>query len=188
MSRNRLGSMMLLVALLVGGPTAADQLPPDASYRPLPTLPFEQTKASDEAQKPQVMQRQEQLLNQRYDLSDQPVSGVMMSGGRRAVQGGVRVKLSQGVTWSSLAEMSPQEVRDILISYFEEHHDARETAKWVEKAGKRAVVIAGDVSQEEHCQALVKRTITEFGKIDLLVNNAAIQRTHQSIEEISSEE
>jgi cytochrome c peroxidase len=58
------------------------------------------------------MQRQEQLLNQRYDLSDQPVSGVMMSGGRRAVQGGVRVKLSQGVTWTSLAEMSPQEIRE----------------------------------------------------------------------------
>ena len=112
MSRNRLGSMMLLAALLVGPPTAADQLPPDASYRPLPTLPFEQTKANDEAQKPQVMQRQEQLLNQRYDLSDQPVSGVMMSGGRRAVQGGVRVKLSQGVTWTSLAEMSPQEIRE----------------------------------------------------------------------------
>jgi len=81
-----------------------------------------------------------------------------------------------------------REGADILISYLEEHHDARATAKWVEKAGKRAVVIAGDVSQEEHCQALVKRTITEFGKIDLLVNNAAIQRTHQSIEEISSEE
>ena len=112
MSRNRLGSTMLLAALLVGPSTAADQLPPDASYRPLPTLPFEQTKANDEAQKPQVMQRQEQLLNQRYDLSDQPVSGVMMSGGRRAVQGGVRVKLSQGVTWSRLAEMSPQEIRE----------------------------------------------------------------------------
>jgi cytochrome c peroxidase len=103
---------MLLAALLVGPPTAADQLPPDASYRPLPTLPFEQTKVNDEAQKPQVMQRQEQLLNQRYDLSDQPVAGVMMSGGRRAVQGGVRVKLSQGVTWSRLAEVSPQEIRE----------------------------------------------------------------------------
>jgi cytochrome c peroxidase len=111
MSGNGLGSM-LLAALLVGLPAAADQLPPDASYRPLPTLPFEQTKANDEAQKPQVMQRQEQLLSQRYDLSDQPISGVMMSGGRRAVQGSVRVKLSEGVTWTSLAEMSPQEIRE----------------------------------------------------------------------------
>ncbi|MGA8195077.1 MAG: hypothetical protein WB902_17050, partial [Acetobacteraceae bacterium] len=58
------------------------------------------------------MQRQEQLLSQRYDLSDQPISGVMMSGGRRAVQGSVRVKLSEGVTWTSLAEMSPQEIRE----------------------------------------------------------------------------
>ena len=67
-----------------------------------------------------------------------------------------------------------REGANILISYLEEHPDARETAKWIEQAGKRAVVVAGDVSQEEHCQALVKRTITEFGKIDLLVNNAAI--------------
>ena len=107
MSRNRLGSMMLLVALLVGAPTAADQPPPDASYRPLPTLPFEQTKANDEAQKPQVMQRQEQLLSQRYDLSDQPILGVMMSGGRRAVQGSVRVKLSQGVSGGRRATTTP---------------------------------------------------------------------------------
>src|SRR3954463_4204579 len=103
MSRNWLRSPMLFAALLVGHPTAADQLPPDASYRPLPTLPFEQTKANDEAQKPQIMQRQEQMLSQRDDLSDQPLPGVMMSGGLRAVQGGVRVKLSQGVTWNSIA-------------------------------------------------------------------------------------
>ena len=50
------------------------------------------------------------------------------------------------------------------------------------------MLVAGDVSEEAHCQALVKRTVDEFGKIDLLVNNAAMQRTHQSIEEISSEE
>ncbi len=88
-----------------------DPLPPDATYRPLPTLPFAAVRANDEAQKPQVMQRQEALLNQRYDLSDRPIPGVMMSGGRKPIQGGVRVKLPSGVTWDSLAAMSPDEIR-----------------------------------------------------------------------------
>src|SRR3954451_24616088 len=90
----------------------SDPLPPDATYRPLPTLPFTAVKAADEAQKPQVMQRQADLLNQRYDLSDQPIPGVMMSGGRKPVQEGVRVKLPPGVTWESLAAMSPDEIRE----------------------------------------------------------------------------
>jgi hypothetical protein len=75
--------------LLKGIPTAAalaicslaalaDPLPPDATYRPLPTQPFAAVKAIDEADKPDVMQRQRQLLEQRYDLSDRPMQGVMM--------------------------------------------------------------------------------------------------------------
>src|SRR3954463_1124255 len=89
----------------------SDPLPPDATYRPLPTLPFTAVKTADEAQKPQVMQRQADLLNQRYDVSDRPVPGVMMSGGRKPIQGGVRVKLPSGVTWDSLAAMSSDEIR-----------------------------------------------------------------------------
>jgi cytochrome c peroxidase len=68
-------------------------------------------KTADEAQKPEVMQRQTDLLNERYDLSDRPVPGVMMSGGRKPVQGGVRVKLPAGATWDSLSTMSPEEIR-----------------------------------------------------------------------------
>lgn len=81
-----------------------------------------------------------------------------------------------------------REGADVLISYLDEHEDAEEAASWVEKAGKRAVLVPGDVSQEEHCKELVARTVKEFGKIDILVNNAAFQATHESIEEISAEE
>jgi cytochrome c peroxidase len=102
---------MVVAAVVMGLPAAADPLPPDASYRQLPTVSFAETKADDEAQKPEVMQRQERLLSERYNLSDQPISGVMMSGGRKPVQGGVRVKLPQGATWESLAQMSPAEIR-----------------------------------------------------------------------------
>jgi cytochrome c peroxidase len=91
---------------------ASDPLPPDLTYRPLPTMPFSAVRENDEAQKPTVMGRQRTLLNQRYDLSNQPMPGVMMSGGRKPVQEGVRVKLPPGATWNELAGMSPQEIRD----------------------------------------------------------------------------
>jgi hypothetical protein len=90
----------------------SDPLPPSASYRPLPSIPFSVTKANDEAQKAAVMQRQAALFSQRYDLADQPIPGVMMSGGRKAVQGDVRVKLPSGITWDSLAQMTPDQIRE----------------------------------------------------------------------------
>ncbi|MDW6021059.1 cytochrome B6 [Mesorhizobium sp. BAC0120] len=90
---------------------ASDPLPPDLSYRPLPTMPFSAIRANDEAQKPAVMERQRNLLNDRYDLANRPIPGVMMSGGRKPVQQGVRVKLPAGETWDSLAAKSPEEIR-----------------------------------------------------------------------------
>jgi cytochrome c peroxidase len=99
-----------IVAVAAGA--TADPLPPDTTYRPLPTQPFSDVKRQDEAAKPAVMQRQQALLESRYDLSNRPLPGVMMSGGRRAVQGGVRVKLPAGTTWERLAALSPQEIRE----------------------------------------------------------------------------
>jgi cytochrome c peroxidase len=100
-----------LATFLAGFGVLADSLPPDASYRPLPTLPFDTVKAIDEAAKPAVLARQKSLLNQRYDLSDRPMPGTMMSGGRKAVQAGVRVKLGSGVSWDQLASMTPDAIR-----------------------------------------------------------------------------
>lgn len=71
---------------------------------------FAATMKSDQDEKPQVMQTHRTLLERRYDLSEKP-SPVKMSGGRKAVQEGVRVKLPQGVTWDQLANMSPEEIR-----------------------------------------------------------------------------
>jgi cytochrome c peroxidase len=106
-------TVLVLLGFVVGAVAAlaADPLPPDTTYRPLPTLPFSAVKTHDEAQKPKVMQRQSATLNERYDLSNRPMD-VMMSGGRKAVQGGVRVKLPSGVTWQSLAKMSPDEIKE----------------------------------------------------------------------------
>ena len=81
-----------------------------------------------------------------------------------------------------------REGADVLISYLSEEKDALETARWVEKAGRTAVLVPGDIGDEAHCRSLVERALTEFGRLDILVNNAAHQATIDSIEEISSEE
>jgi NAD(P)-dependent dehydrogenase (short-subunit alcohol dehydrogenase family) len=81
-----------------------------------------------------------------------------------------------------------REGADVLIGYLSEHEDARETAKWVEKAGRKAVLLAGDVSKRSHCRELVERAMKEFGRIDVLVNNAAFQMEHDSVEELSEDE
>ena len=78
---------------------------------PVVEVDFATVRARDVAAKPEVMQRQRTLLADRYDLSDRPAAGVMMSGGRKAVQQGVRVKLPAGLTWEQLAAMSPDEIR-----------------------------------------------------------------------------
>ena len=81
-----------------------------------------------------------------------------------------------------------REGADLVISYLSEESDARETTRWVEEAGRTAVLLPGDIGDETHCLALVERAMTEFGRLDILVNNAAHQATIDSIEEISSEE
>ena len=81
-----------------------------------------------------------------------------------------------------------REGADIVISYLNEHEDAKETAKWVERAGRRAVSVPGDVRDEAHCRALVERAVKDLGRLDVLVNNAAFQATHEKLEDLTSEE
>jgi NAD(P)-dependent dehydrogenase (short-subunit alcohol dehydrogenase family) len=81
-----------------------------------------------------------------------------------------------------------REGADVLISYLSEHEDAAETERVVREAGRKAVTVAGDIGDEAHCKQLVERAVREFGRIDILVNNAAFQRTHKSIAELTSEE
>lgn len=81
-----------------------------------------------------------------------------------------------------------REGADVLISYLEEDEDAKETAKWVKEAGQKAILLPGDISEEAHCRKVVKRAVEEFGRIDILVNNAAFQMARESLEEIPSEE
>lgn len=82
-----------------------------------------------------------------------------------------------------------REGADLLISYLpEEEEDARVTAQWVERAGRSCVTVPGDIRDEQHCNSLVSTAIEHFGKLDVLVNNAAFQMSHTSLDEISAEE
>src|SRR5215218_3056756 len=77
-----------------------------------------------------------------------------------------------------------REGADVLISYLDEHEDAKDTAELVEKAGQKAVLVAGDLSDPQHCRDIIQTAVREFGKVDVLVNNAAFQMDHESLEEI----
>jgi NAD(P)-dependent dehydrogenase (short-subunit alcohol dehydrogenase family) len=81
-----------------------------------------------------------------------------------------------------------REGADVVISYLNEDDDARDTAKWIEEAGRKALVVPGDIKSEEHCKDLVRRAVDELGGIDILVNNAAFQRTYDDIADITAEE
>ena len=81
-----------------------------------------------------------------------------------------------------------REGADVLISYLSEDEDAKDTARYVEQAGRKAVLVRGDVSDPQHCRDLIAKAAEAFGKVDILVNNAAYQMTHESLEEISDDE
>lgn len=81
-----------------------------------------------------------------------------------------------------------REGADILVSYLSEDDDAAETARLIEAEGRKAILVAGDVSVPKHCREIVERAWTEFGTVDILVNNAAHQATFKDISDISDEE
>jgi NAD(P)-dependent dehydrogenase (short-subunit alcohol dehydrogenase family) len=81
-----------------------------------------------------------------------------------------------------------REGADVLISYLEEHDDARDTAKYVEEAGRKCVLVPGDISDRAHCRTIIPKAVEEFGRVDILVNNAAFQMSHDSLDEVSDDE
>ena len=81
-----------------------------------------------------------------------------------------------------------REGADIALSYLEdEQADAEETRNWVEKAGRRCLLLPGDICDAGHCRALVARTVQQFGRIDVLVNNAAAQTINEGLDDIEED-
>src|SRR4051794_7044349 len=117
------------------------------------------------------------------DHGEQSYRGSGRLAGKKAVITGADSGIGRAV-----AIAFAREGADVLISYLSEHDDAKDTATLVEDAGRRAVLVAGDIADPAHCQAVIDRAVAEFGRIDVLVNNAAYQMTHEAVEEITDEE
>ncbi|NNH61997.1 SDR family oxidoreductase [Rhizobium laguerreae] len=81
-----------------------------------------------------------------------------------------------------------REGADLVISYLDEDEDADETKRLIEQAGRKAILVSGDIQDPAHCRQIVETAVKELGGIDILVNNAAHQASFKSIDEISDEE
>lgn len=88
----------------------------------------------------------------------------------------------------SVAILFAREGADVAIAYLNEESDANETKKLIEQEGRRCLTLAGDIGDEQFCQNAVEQTIKTFGKLDILVNNAAEQHPQESIENITAEQ
>lgn len=87
----------------------------------------------------------------------------------------------------AVAVLFAREGADVTVAYLDEHDDAEETKRCIEAEGRRCVLIAGDVKKPKFAQKVVAKTIDAFGRLDVLVNNAAFQEHAESIEDITEE-
>ena len=125
----------------------------------------------------------ETAMEPRPDHGEQSYRGSGRLAGKKAVITGADSGIGKAV-----AIAFAREGADVLISYLDEHEDARDTGKWVTEAGRQAVLVPGDLADPAHCRAVIAKAVEEFGRVDVLVSNAATQRTHEALEDISDEE
>lgn len=157
--------------------------PSSNQQRPVREDPTEQYRKPPFPEQEQQMPGSEQRMNPKPDHGETTYKGTGKLAGMKALITGADSGIGKAV-----AIAFAREGADILISYLSEHEDAKETADLIRKAGRKAVLVAGDISKEEHCRSLIDRAIKELGGIDILVNNAAYQMSHESLQEISTEE
>jgi NAD(P)-dependent dehydrogenase (short-subunit alcohol dehydrogenase family) len=145
--------------------------------------------ATLEAVKPPLREQQQDVpgktdeMDPRPDHGEESYRGSGRLEGKKAIITGGDSGIGRAV-----AIAFAREGADVLISYLNEDDDAKDTARWVEQAGRKAVLVPGDVNSAAHCRAIVDKAVEAFGRIDVLVNNAAHQMTFEAIEDIPDEE
>lgn len=133
---------------------------------------------------PQAIPGMTDLMEPRPDHGEQDYRGTGRLRDKKALITGGDSGIGRAV-----AIAFAREGADMLISYLpEEEEDAQQVLREVEAAGRKAVLVPGDISSADHCRTIVARAVEEFGRIDILVNNAAHQNTFSSIDEISDQE
>lgn len=146
--------------------------------------------AKAEGPQPEYPQQATQPPGHEHEMSPQADHGEQSYRGLGRLEG--RVALITGGDSGigrAVAIAFAREGADVLISHLpSEERDAKETCRWIEEAGRRSVRLPGDIRDEAHCARMVERACDELGRLDLLVNNAAFQSTHDSIEAFTTEE
>ncbi|WP_416445029.1 glucose 1-dehydrogenase [Leeuwenhoekiella sp. A16] len=125
----------------------------------------------------------EEAMTPKVDHGEESYKGTGKLEGKNAIITGADSGIGRAV-----AIAFAREGANVLISYLSEHEDAKKTAGYVEKAGKKAVLVAGDISEKSQCEQIVERAVKEFGQIDILVNNAAFQMARESLQDVPDEE
>lgn len=131
----------------------------------------------------QQMPGSEREMDPRPDHGETTYQGSGKLAGRKALITGGDSGIGKAV-----AIAFAREGADVLISYLNEEEDAQEVAEYVKAAGRKAVLVPGDISTEAQCTQLVEKALKEFGQLDIIVNNAAHQMQHKTLQEISAEE
>src|SRR5688500_6607733 len=114
----------------------------------------------------QQMPGSEQQMDPRPDHGEKTYKGNGKLQGKKAIITGGDSGIGKAV-----AIAFAREGADVLISYLNESEDAQDTARWIEQAGRRSVLVAGDISAAAHCRAIIDKAVEAFGRIDILVNN-----------------
>lgn len=133
--------------------------------------------------KGQPMPGSEEAMQPKADHGEQSYKGCGKLNGAAALITGADSGIGRAVALAFAREGA-----DVLISYLNEDEDAEQTAALVRDAGQKAVTVAGDITSREHCEQLVERTVKEFGSLDILVSNAAMQTVRKQVDEWSPEE
>ncbi len=134
-------------------------------------------------EQPQAVPGSQQKMDPTPDCGEQSYKGSGRLAGKVALITGGDSGIGRAV-----AIAYAREGADVAIGYLDEHEDAKETARWVEEAGRKVLLLPGDIAQRQVCLDLVNKTVEAFGRIDILVNNAAFQMSHPTFEEITDEE
>ncbi len=145
--------------------------------------PLEQGPQPPFAEQTQEPVGRESEMDPQPDYGEQSYVGTGKLDGKAAIITGGDSGIGRAV-----AIAFAREGADVLVSYLDEDSDAAETARAVSESGRRCVTVAGDIGDESHCRQLVQRCLDEFGRLDVVVNNAAYQQTHDSITEIPGDE
>jgi NAD(P)-dependent dehydrogenase (short-subunit alcohol dehydrogenase family) len=134
-------------------------------------------------EQPQALPGEQRAMQPVPDCGEDSYTGSGKLEGRKAIITGGDSGIGRAV-----AIAYAREGADVLISYLDEDRDAESTAEQVRKAGRKCVLVPGDIREQAHCQAIVQRAVEELGGVDIVVNNAAFQMSHKDLQDFSADE